>query len=124
MVDPEQWLSELEDIQVSKYDLNRLVMNFFLVEGYKEAAECLARESKTELSSFDITFMDQRIQVKQLIHQGNIDQAISKITDLNPDILEGSLLIQLQLQKLIETIKADQIEQALLYASNHILPKI
>ncbi len=97
VIDPEEWLSQLDEIQVSKYDLNRLVMNFFLVEGYKEAAECLARESRTELSDFDITFMDQRIQVKQLIHQGSIDEAILRISALSPDVLQGTLLIQLQL---------------------------
>jgi hypothetical protein len=33
-------------------------MNFFLVEGYKEAAENFAKESGTELSDFDIDFMN------------------------------------------------------------------
>ena len=29
----EEWMSALDDIQISKQDLNKLVMNFFLIEG-------------------------------------------------------------------------------------------
>jgi glucose-induced degradation protein 8 len=35
-------------VRVTKEDLNQLVMNFFVTEGYLEAARAFAKESATE----------------------------------------------------------------------------
>ena len=32
-VSKEDWMNSLDEIQISKQDLNKLVMNFFLIEG-------------------------------------------------------------------------------------------
>ena len=33
VIEPKEWISQLGKINVSKFDLNKIVMNFFLVEG-------------------------------------------------------------------------------------------
>jgi len=48
IINPKEWFESLNQIRISKFDLNKLVMNFFLVEGYKSAAENFAKESGTE----------------------------------------------------------------------------
>eukprot|EP01115_Flamella_aegyptia_P002759 TRINITY_DN1387_c0_g2_i1.p1 TRINITY_DN1387_c0_g2~~TRINITY_DN1387_c0_g2_i1.p1 ORF type:complete len:56 (-),score=7.46 TRINITY_DN1387_c0_g2_i1:24-191(-) len=44
----EQWEQKLNDVKISKQDLNKIVMNYLIVEGYKEAAEAFVEESNTE----------------------------------------------------------------------------
>lgn len=63
-IDTEEWFDKLNKISVTKTQLNKLIMNFFVVEGkichrtfqflilfvegYKEAAEKFQKESGTE----------------------------------------------------------------------------
>lgn len=47
-ISPEEWMQQLEKIRISKMDMNKLIMNFFLIEGYKEAAENFQREAGIE----------------------------------------------------------------------------
>lgn len=60
-ISEKEWNQNLQKIPVSKQDLNKLVMNFFLVEGYKEAAENLRRESGTEIANCDLELMEPRM---------------------------------------------------------------
>ena len=39
------WCKMMDDQLISKQDMNNLVMNFFVVEGFKEAAENFKREA-------------------------------------------------------------------------------
>lgn len=44
----EDWEKRLQAVKVSREDLNKLVMNFFVTEGYLDAAEAFSKESGTE----------------------------------------------------------------------------
>lgn len=59
-----------------------------------------------------------------MIIKGEIDEAINEINDINPEILEAnpSIYFELQKQKLIEIIKKNDIENALLFAQNKLFP--
>lgn len=55
----EEWEKRLSDVKIRKEDMNRLVMNFLVTEGYVEAAEKFRMESGTDrilLSSFGCSF--------------------------------------------------------------------
>jgi glucose-induced degradation protein 8 len=43
----EDWEKKIEKIKLDKSDLNKLVMNYLVVEGFKEAAENFREESNT-----------------------------------------------------------------------------
>mmetsp|Transcript_29238 Transcript_29238/g.93532 ORF Transcript_29238/g.93532 Transcript_29238/m.93532 type:complete len:98 (+) Transcript_29238:182-475(+) len=43
----EEWEGKLAQVKVRKEDMNKLVMNFLLTEGYVEAARTFERESGT-----------------------------------------------------------------------------
>lgn len=47
------WEKKLNDVRVKKEDMNKLVMNFLVTEGYVEAAEKFRLESGTERILFE-----------------------------------------------------------------------
>lgn len=44
----DEWERKLKDVKISKKDMNKLVMNFLVTEGYVDAAEKFRIESGTE----------------------------------------------------------------------------
>lgn len=44
----EEWEKKLNDVKLRKEDMNKLVMNFLVTEGYVDAAEKFRLESGTE----------------------------------------------------------------------------
>lgn len=44
----DEWEKRLKDVNIRKEDMNKLVMNFLVTEGYVEAAEKFRTESGTE----------------------------------------------------------------------------
>lgn len=44
----EEWEKKLNDVRIRKEDMNKLVMNFLVTEGYVEAAEKFRKESGTD----------------------------------------------------------------------------
>ena len=50
----EEWERKLKEVKIRKEDMNRLVMNFFVTEGYVEAAEKFRIESGTERILFEL----------------------------------------------------------------------
>lgn len=44
----EEWEKKLNDVKIRKEDMNKLVMNFLVTEGYVDAAEKFRMESGTE----------------------------------------------------------------------------
>ena len=48
MITREEWDKKLNDVKIRKEDMNKLVMNFLVTEGYVEAAEKFQMESGTE----------------------------------------------------------------------------
>lgn len=49
-----EWEKKLNDVKVRKDDMNKLVMNFLVTEGYVEAAEKFRLESGTERILFEL----------------------------------------------------------------------
>lgn len=49
-----EWEKKLNNVKLRKDDMNKLVMNFLVTEGYVEAAEKFRLESGTERILFDI----------------------------------------------------------------------
>lgn len=50
----EEWEKRLKSVKIRKEDMNKLVMNFLVTEGYVEAAEKFQLESGTERIHFTI----------------------------------------------------------------------
>jgi hypothetical protein len=44
----EEWEKKLNDVRIQKSEMNRIVMNYLVTEGYVEAAEKFQMETGTE----------------------------------------------------------------------------
>lgn len=70
--------------------------------------------------------MKERVSIRELIHKGKIDEAIYSIKSSKPEIFDTNpeFLFDLQLQKLIEMIKENLVDESLDYAKKELLPKV
>lgn len=48
LITKEEWEKKLSEVKIRKEDMNKLVMNFLVTEGYVEAAEKFQLESGTQ----------------------------------------------------------------------------
>lgn len=120
----EEWEKKLNNVRIRKEDMNRLVMNFLVTEGFVEAAEKFRLESGTE-PDIDLATITDRMAVKKAVQCGNIEDAIEKVNDLNPEILDTNpqLFFHLQKQRFIEMIRNGKVEEALEFAQEELAPR-
>ncbi|KAB2082031.1 hypothetical protein ES319_A05G171300v1 [Gossypium barbadense] len=123
LISREEWEKRLNNVKIRKEDTNKLVMNFLVTEGYVEAAEKFRMESGTH--HIDLATITDRMAVKKAVQCGNVEDAIEKINDLNPEILDTNpqLFFQLQQQRLIELIRNGKVEEALEFAQEELAPR-
>ncbi|KAB1199874.1 hypothetical protein CJ030_MR0G011033 [Morella rubra] len=123
VITKEEWKKKLDDVKIRKEDMNKLVMNFLVTEGYVDAAEKFRMESGTE--HIDLGTISDRMAVKKAVQCGNVEDAIEKVNDLNPEILDTNpqLFFHLQQQRLIELIRDGKVEEALEFAQEELAPR-
>ncbi|KAK4485213.1 hypothetical protein RD792_007840 [Penstemon davidsonii] len=123
LITKQEWEKKLADVKVRKEEMNKLVMNFLVTEGYVEAAEKFRLESGTE--HIDLATITDRMAVKKAVQSGNVVDAIEKVNDLNPEILDTNpqLFFHLQQQRLIELIRDGKVEEALEFAQEELAPR-
>ncbi|KAL2409764.1 hypothetical protein ABEF95_003205 [Exophiala dermatitidis] len=93
------------DQQISKTDVNNLIMDYLITEGYPSAAEKFASEANIQPKA-DFTFIQERVQIRDSIYRGDLQAAIELINELNPELLDLDKrlhfsLLRLQLVELI-----------------------
>ena len=126
--------------------MNALVMNYLVTEGHAAAAETFAAESGTPgaplccarlpsgfapdaplphpLAGVELGSIAARMAVRAAVASGDVAGAIERVNDLDPDVLEQrpSLLFALQRQRLIELIRAGDVDAALDFAAEYLAP--
>lgn len=126
--------------------MNALVMNYLVTEGHAAAAETFAAESGTPGASqqriraasglalrrlpllraagVELGAIAARMAVRAAVASGDVAGAIERVNDLDPDVLEQrpSLLFALQRQRLIELIRAGDVDAALEFAAEYLAP--
>ncbi|XP_071930433.1 protein GID8 homolog isoform X1 [Coffea arabica] len=124
IITKEEWEKKLNDVKIRKEDMNKLVMNFLVTEGYVDAAEKFRKESGTE-PDIDLATITDRMAVKKAVQCGNVEDAIEKVNDLNPEILDTNpqLFFHLQQQRLIELIRNGKVAEALEFAQEELAPR-
>ncbi|KAF9575523.1 hypothetical protein EC968_002784 [Mortierella alpina] len=130
----EEWNARLSEVQVDRdsltmdlgppRDLNKLVMNYLIIEGFKDAAEKFSQESGTK-PPVNLESIQDRMVVRTAIQRGQIEEAIERVNDLNPEILDTNpkLFFHLQQQRLIEYIREGRIMEALEFAQEELAPR-
>nr|AGE95580.1 hypothetical protein ECU02_1010 [Encephalitozoon cuniculi] len=82
----EEWLSV---VSVKVPDLNGLVLDYLMHEGLGDVAAEFAKD--VEIPFATSSFLDHRSRIRGAIEEGNIDMAISKINDLNSEIIDSNI---------------------------------
>ncbi|KAK9461187.1 CTLH/CRA C-terminal to lish motif domain-containing protein [Lipomyces oligophaga] len=102
-------------------------MNYLITEGYQSAAEKFSEEAEIT-STVPIDSIEDRKAIRDDIHAGEIQVAIERINDLNPELLDTNpdlhfALLRLQLIELIRKCEASasgDITPALKFATGHL----
>ncbi|KAI9675877.1 MAG: hypothetical protein M1822_008886 [Bathelium mastoideum] len=131
---------KVEDVKPSKTDINLVIMDYLINEGFPSAAKKFASEANIAPTG-DTESIQERVEIKNAIHAGDIQTAIEKINDLNPQILDTDTalhfsLLRLQLIELIRncvaptsssssstTLNPPDITPALNFASTQLAPR-
>ncbi|KUL89963.1 hypothetical protein ZTR_02950 [Talaromyces verruculosus] len=121
---------KVDEVKPSKTDINYLVMDYLVTNGYPAAAKRFAVEANIQPKA-DIESIQERVEIRSAIHSGDIQTAIEKINELSPQILDEDpslhfSLLRLQLVELIRrctsTPDAD-ITPALEFATSQLAPR-
>ncbi|CAH1101093.1 unnamed protein product [Psylliodes chrysocephalus] len=117
----EEWLTILEDNDLGRSNMNKLIMNYLVTEGFKEAAEKFQQESGV-IPSVELHSLDDRIRIRDAIMTGKIQEATALINQLHPELLDNDRYLYFHLQQLhlIELIRNNRIEEALAFAQSHL----
>jgi hypothetical protein len=99
-------------------------MNYLVIEGYKDAAEKFSMEAGIS-TNVDLSSIQDRMDIRNAIQDGNIEEAIEKVNDLDPEILDTNpkIYFHLQQQRLIELIRENKIAEALEFAQEELAPR-
>ncbi|KUI68391.1 hypothetical protein VM1G_04103 [Cytospora mali] len=121
--------SRVMDMNLPKSDLNALILDYLTMEGYPQAAAKFSKEANLQPMQEDPVVKDRQ-KIKQLIHEGNIQEAIEELNDLDPEILDQDArlhfaLLRLQLVELIRDSKEGDksVTSALRFASQQLGPR-
>jgi len=120
----EEWERRLHEVHVTKNDLNRLIMDYLVIEGYKTSAEEFSQEAGLP-PPVDFESIEGRMNIREALQRGDVEDAITRVNDLNPEILDTNpaLYFRLQQQKLIEYIRQGRIAEALQFAQEELAPR-
>ena len=66
-------------------DINNLIMDYLISEGYPSAAKKFAHEANIQ-PRVDSESINERVDIRNAIYAGDIQLAIEKINDLNPQV--------------------------------------
>uniref|UniRef100_A0A7S2SM91 CTLH domain-containing protein n=1 Tax=Mucochytrium quahogii TaxID=96639 RepID=A0A7S2SM91_9STRA len=121
-----EWDDVLLAAAVPKREMNHLVMDFFLCQGYVEAAREFRKEAvlADDIEGDDIEGIKERNFIRNAILNERFEEAIQHLEQLGTDIFEGNkrLLFRLRKHILIEKIKNGEISEAILFAQVELAP--
>lgn len=66
-------------------DLNRLIMDYLVIEGYKSAAEEFSEEASLT-PPVDFESIESRMDIREALQRGDVEDAITRVNDLNPEV--------------------------------------
>lgn len=78
-------ISEHSRLSALTSDLNRLVMDYLVLEGYQAAAEEFSKEAKVS-PPVDLSSIETRMTIREAVQRGDVEEAIELVNDLNPEV--------------------------------------
>lgn len=80
----------VDDVKTPKSDINALILDYLVMEGYPNAAAKFSKEANLQSHPADDS-IQRRQQIQNSIYTGNIQSAIELLNDFDPEVC-GSLL--------------------------------
>ncbi|KAF9739674.1 hypothetical protein PMIN06_012723 [Paraphaeosphaeria minitans] len=122
---------KIDEIKPSKPSIDLLVMDYLVSHGYPRTAAKFAKEAGVPTHLIEQESIEARVEIRQAIHKGDIDTAINKINDFDPQILDKDpalhfALLRLQLIELIRnctSVPDSDITPAINFASSQLAPR-
>ena len=71
--------------------INALVMDYLVAEGYPRAAKHFASEANVAMPA--TPFVQQRVEIRSAIYAGDLESAIQKINDWNPQVSTARIFL-------------------------------
>ena len=118
-------------------EINKLVLNYLVIEGFKEAAEEFIQESGLNeddgegINYLDLGSIDYRLKVRQSIQSGEISSAVRELNNFDPEILDNNpkVYFHLKLQEFLEMIRSfhgsqdlEKVMEAIEFARENLAP--
>jgi hypothetical protein len=82
-------------MSLKRSEINKLVMDYLVAEGFKEAAEKFKTEAGVEIARLNndasaetTEQLDQRIEIRSAIEEGNISNALWLINQYYPELID------------------------------------
>jgi hypothetical protein len=120
-VDQAQWEEKVKAYHLPRAEINKIIMEYLVKEGFKEAVLSFQKESGVE-PGVDMAMLDDQIKIRGAIESGAIQDAVELVNDIDPEVLDTnpSLFFHLQQQQLLELIREGKTEQVLKYAQSEL----
>jgi len=120
----------VEEVEPSKADINRVIMEYLISEGYPKAAQKFASEANIQHEESMQSFRT-RVAIKNFIISGRIEDAMESINDLNPEILDTNpelhfALLRLQLIEMVregDPNTKEDLMRAITFANRQLAPR-
>lgn len=77
----------MADLVAVDRDINFVIMDYLINEGYPRAAKKFAMEANIQAP--EEGSIQVRVEIRNAIHAGDIETAIAKINELNPQVSLG-----------------------------------
>lgn len=121
----DSWSSSLKSVKPPTEWMNALVMNYLTTQGHARAAEQFHAETGTPMA-LNPEGTRIRTVIRQSIEGGRPEEAIDKVVDLNPELLEDNpgLLFRLKKQEFIELVGKGKTEDALEFAEKELAGRV
>ena len=119
----EKWMKEIKSQKISKDKMNQIIANYLFLQGYCTPLKQFIAETKIKFD-FDENLLNQRYLIRQLITTNQIEKAINEINLIDKKILEENKIIYFVLQRqiLLNYIKDNKLQEALIFAKDTLLP--
>jgi glucose-induced degradation protein 8 len=66
-------------------ELNKLVMDYLVIGGYKNAAEFFSQEASVA-PPVDLKSIESRMNIREALQRGDVQDAIMRVNDLDPEV--------------------------------------
>nr|POE72401.1 pre-mrna polyadenylation factor fip1 [Quercus suber] len=76
---------KMEEMRPSKSDINWIIMDYLVSEGYPGAAEKFAQETSI-CNPTDVTNIRERVEIRKAIQSGDIAEAIGLMNAMDPEV--------------------------------------